>query len=86
MGGDFFAINYGCAGIGAEILANRLGVGPMGRKDAVDLKFEEFFLSSWSCGDPAIVVDMPANTPNEAVTIDGGLKIKQVFSVPSSPR
>ncbi len=84
MGGDFFAINYGCAGIGAEILANRLGVGPMGRKDAVDLKFEEFFLSSWSCGDPAIVVDVPANTPNEAVTIDGGLKIKQVFSVPSS--
>ncbi len=84
MGGDFFAINYGCAGIGAEILANRLGVGPMGRKDAVDLKFEEFFLSSWSCGDPAMVVDVPANTPNEAVTIDGGLKIKQVFSVPSS--
>jgi len=25
---DNFAINYGIAGIGAEILANRLGVGP----------------------------------------------------------
>jgi hypothetical protein len=85
-GGDLFAINYGCAGIGAEILSNRLGVGPMGRKDAVDLKFEEFFLSSWSCGDPAMVVDVPANAPNEVVKIDQGLKLKNVFTVPSSAK
>ena len=84
-GGDFFAINYGCAGIGAEILANRLEVGPMGNKDAVDLKFEEFFLSSWSCGDPAMVVNVPANAPNQAVTTDGGLKIKTAFSGISAP-
>ncbi len=67
-GGDYFGINYGCAGIGAEILANRLGVGPMGRKDAVDLKFEEFFLSSWACGDPAMVVDVPANANAQVLT------------------
>ena len=72
-GGDYFGINYGCAGIGAEILSNRLGVGPMGRKDAVDLKFEEFFLSSWSCGDPAMVVDVPANANNQALTNTDGL-------------
>ncbi len=60
-GGDAFAINYGAAGIGAEVLASRLGVGPMGGKQSVDLKFEEFFLSSWSNGDPAMVVDVPAN-------------------------
>lgn len=60
-GGDAFAINYGAAGIGAEVLASRLGVGPMGGKKSVDLKFEEFFLSSWSNGDPAMVVDVPAN-------------------------
>jgi hypothetical protein len=59
-GQDAFAINYGTGGIGAEIYANRIGVGPMG--NCADCKFEEFFLSSWSVGDPAMLVDMPANT------------------------
>lgn len=58
-GQDGFAINYGVAGIGAEILANRYGVGPMG--SCTECKFEEFFLSSWVVGDPAMVVDKPAN-------------------------
>src|SRR5262249_12830835 len=40
-GRDGFAINYGTGGIGAEIYANRIGVGPMG--NCVDCKFEEFF-------------------------------------------
>ena len=39
---DKFAINYGVAGVGAEILANRLGVGPM--FNCTECKFEEFFL------------------------------------------
>ncbi len=64
-GQDQFGINYGIAGIGAEVLANRLGVGPMGNPDAVELKFEEFFLTSWAVGDPAMVVDVPANAQNE---------------------
>jgi hypothetical protein len=67
-GGDNFAINYGSAAIGPEIIANRLGVGPMGNADAVDLKFEEFFLSSFAVGDPAMVVDVPANAPNALVS------------------
>lgn len=58
-GGDFFAINYGTGAIGPEILANRFGVGPMG--GCVDCKFEEFFLSAWTIGDPAMIVDVPAN-------------------------
>jgi len=57
---DAFAINYGSAGIGAEILANRKGVGPT--NDCTECKYEEFFLSSWSVGDPAMVVDIPANS------------------------
>ncbi|CAM2066038.1 hypothetical protein SCOR_11700 [Sulfidibacter corallicola] len=61
---DNFAINYGMSGLGAEILANRFHVGPMGSPDAVDLKFEEFFLSSWAAGDPGLIVDVPANTPD----------------------
>ncbi|HEX7155096.1 MAG TPA: hypothetical protein VF618_26735 [Thermoanaerobaculia bacterium] len=59
-GRDFFAINYGMGGIGAEILANRFGVGPM--HGCTTCRFEEFFLSSWSNGDPAQVVDFPANS------------------------
>jgi len=68
-GSDLFAINYGIAGIATEILANRLGVGPEGiNGDEVDLKFEEFFLSSWAVGDPAMLVDRPANTPKPGGT------------------
>jgi len=59
-GRDFFAINYGMGGIGAEILANRFGVGPMA--GCTTCRFEEFFLSSWTNGDPAQVVDFPANS------------------------
>ncbi|HEY0730542.1 MAG TPA: hypothetical protein VGD38_20825, partial [Pyrinomonadaceae bacterium] len=48
---DGFAINYGTGGIGAEILANRLGVGPMA--NCTECKYEDFFLSAWAVGDPA---------------------------------
>lgn len=60
-GADQFAINYGTGGIGAEIYANRIGVGPMG--SCIDCKYEEFFLSAWAVGDPAMLVDKPANAP-----------------------
>jgi len=59
---DQFAINYGTGGIGAEILANRIGVGPMG--GCPDCKYEEFFLDSWTAGDPSMIVDIPANAPS----------------------
>jgi len=61
---DGFAINYGTGGIGAEIIANRLGVGPM--LDCPECKYEEFFLSGWAVGDPAMIVDVPANAGLEA--------------------
>jgi hypothetical protein len=53
-------INYGSGGIGSEIIANRLGVGPMW--DCLDCAYEEFFLTSFAVGDPAMLVDVPANT------------------------
>ena len=56
---DGFGINYGIGGIGSEIIANRLGVGPMW--DCAECKYEEFFLASWAVGDPAMIVDIPAN-------------------------
>ena len=57
-GADNYAFNYGSGGIASEIVANRLGVGPMG--NCTGCKYEEFFLTSWAVGDPAMVVDTPA--------------------------
>jgi manganese oxidase len=58
---DGFAINYGIAGITPEVLANRFFLGPT--RGCQDCKFEEFFLNSWTGGDPSMVVDNPANLP-----------------------
>ena len=74
---DKFAINYGVAGVGAEILANRLGVGPM--FNCTECKFEEFFLSSWTIGDPAQIVDKPANTTDTAGNLILGRKATKVL-------
>jgi hypothetical protein len=60
---DQFAINYGTGGISAEIYANRVGVGPMA--ECTDCAYEEFFLSAWAVGDPAMVVNVPANVAAE---------------------
>ncbi|MDN5926205.1 MAG: multicopper oxidase domain-containing protein [Hyphomicrobiales bacterium] len=60
---DGMGINYGAAGLGAMVLANRKGVGPT--KDCAECKLEEFFLSSWAMGDPALVVERDAD--NKAV-------------------
>jgi hypothetical protein len=65
-GQDNFAINYGTGAIGAEVLANRLGVGPEG--GCPDCKFEEFFLSSWAVGDPAEVVEWPGTADSRCTT------------------
>src|SRR5215216_5025191 len=74
---DKFAINYGVAGVGAEILANRLGVGPM--FNCTECKFEEFFLSSWTIGDPAQIVDVPANTTDSTGKLILGRKATKVL-------
>ena len=51
---DGMAINYGSSGVGSVVLANRKHIGP--GKDCPDCKLEEFFLSSWVNGDPAMIV------------------------------
>ncbi|HEX5724543.1 MAG TPA: multicopper oxidase domain-containing protein, partial [Longimicrobiaceae bacterium] len=77
-GRDAFAINYGTGGIGAEVLANRMGVGPMW--DCNECKYEEFFLSSWAVGDPAMVVDVPADADrNGDGQPDAGKKATRAF-------
>jgi hypothetical protein len=74
---DGFAINYGTGGIGSEILANRFGVGPM--YNCTECKFEEFFLSAWTVGDPAQIVDVPANTRDGSGNLITGPKATKVF-------
>jgi hypothetical protein len=56
---DAFGINYGITGAGSQILANRFKVGPTA--ECAECKYEEFFLASWAGGDPALLVDVPAN-------------------------
>lgn len=74
---DSFAINYGSAGAGAEVLANRLGVGPM--HSCTECLYEEFFLTSWAVADPAMVVDVPANTRNGQGQLILGPKATKAF-------
>lgn len=74
---DGFAINYGSAGIGSEVLANRLRVGPMW--NCPECKYEEFFLSSWTIGDPAQVVDIPANARDSVGNVIPGPKATKVL-------
>ena len=51
---DGMAVNYGASGVGSAVLANKKKMGPA--KDCADCKLEEFFLSSWANGDPAMIV------------------------------
>ena len=57
---DGFAINYGSSALGPMLMANRgsaatggVPVGP--NANCKECKFEEFFLSSWVNGDPALL-------------------------------
>lgn len=59
---DGFGINYGASGMGTLLLANRKNIGPS--RDCVECLYEEFFLTSWANGDPALLeryVDDPSN-------------------------
>jgi hypothetical protein len=56
---DSFMINYGSGGIGSEIIANRLRVGPM--HDCVNCAYEEFFLTFYTVGEVGQLTDIPAN-------------------------
>ncbi|WP_236580360.1 hypothetical protein [Rubrivivax sp. A210] len=70
---DKFMINYGSGGIGTEILSNRLGVGPS--YDCLDCAYEEFFLTHFTVGEVAQLVDIPANAGLETITPQNVLNI-----------
>jgi manganese oxidase len=81
-GQDGFGINYGMAAIGPEVLANRLKVGP--EAPCVECKFEEFFLTSWVVGDPAMLVDVPTGGNKSGLPANAA-SLRQVLSGQSDP-
>jgi hypothetical protein len=56
---DSFMINYGSGGIGSEIIASRLRVGPP--HDCINCAYEEFFLTAYTVADVGMLADIPAN-------------------------
>jgi manganese oxidase len=59
---DGMGINYGSAGLGAMVLANRRTTRTGPAADCKECKVEEFFLSSWVMGDPAMIVERDETT------------------------
>ncbi|MFT4012702.1 MAG: hypothetical protein QM682_04700 [Paracoccus sp. (in: a-proteobacteria)] len=59
---DGFAINYGSSGMGTMLLANRKGIGPAA--GCAECLYEEFFLTSWANGDPALLEWFPDDPSN----------------------
>ncbi|MDH5347930.1 MAG: hypothetical protein OEW13_08480, partial [Nitrospira sp.] len=59
---DGMGINYGVSGLGAMLAANRKEIGPA--RDCKECKLEEFFLTSWVNGDPAMVVGYKDGKPH----------------------
>ena len=67
---DNMGINYGVGGMGAMVVARNRRTGPT--KDCPECRAEEFFLSSWANGDPALVLkwDDAGNRPTGALYPD----------------
>lgn len=57
---DGMGINYGAGGLGPMVMANQKGIGPA--QNCKECKLEEFFLTSWANGDPAMVLQADPKT------------------------
>ncbi len=64
---DGMGINYGASGVGSMVVANRNRLGPA--RDCVECKLEEFFLTSWVNGDPAMVVGYEKDTEGNLIPV-----------------
>lgn len=64
---DGMGINYGASGLGAMVVANRKKIGPA--RDCVECKLEEFFLTSWVQGDPAMVVGFEKDSKGKLIKV-----------------
>ncbi|MDI3467284.1 MAG: hypothetical protein OJF50_006105 [Nitrospira sp.] len=64
---DGMGINYGASGLGAMVVANRKGLGPA--RHCKECKLEEFFLTSWVNGDPAMVVGYEKDAEGKLIPV-----------------
>lgn len=64
---DGMGINYGASGVGSMVVANRNRLGPA--RDCVECKLEEFFLTSWVNGDPAMVVGYEKDSEGNLIPV-----------------
>ena len=62
---DGMGINYGVGGMGAMVMARNRKVGPV--KDCPECRAEEFFLSSWANGDPALILKWNKADPKRPI-------------------
>lgn len=78
---DNMAINYGAAGLGSLVLANRKGIGPS--RKCKECKLEEFFLTSWVNGDPALVLaPIKDNVGNPIPLVENGRPVTDIDGNP----
>lgn len=78
---DGMAVNYGAAGVGSMVLANRAKVGPAA--NCPECKLEEFFLTSWVNGDPALVLGSKKDSDGQSMMKDGQVVLEAKY--PSDP-
>ncbi len=62
---DGMGINYGVAGLGAMVMARQRRVAPL--RDCPECRAEEFFLSSWANGDPALILKWDKTNPSKPI-------------------
>ena len=62
---DGMGINYGVGGLGAMVMARNRKVGPV--KNCPECRAEEFFLSSWANGDPALILKWDTTNPTQPI-------------------
>ena len=62
---DGMGINYGVGGMGAMVMARNRKVGPV--KNCPECRAEEFFLSSWANGDPALILKWDKTNPTQPI-------------------
>ncbi len=62
---DGMGINYGVAGMGAMVMGRQRRVAPL--RDCKECRAEEFFLSSWANGDPALLLKWDKVNPAKPV-------------------
>ena len=61
---DGMGINYGASGMGSLVAATPAQMNRPPLQNCPECRAEEFFLSSWAAGDPALILSYDGDTPS----------------------